>query len=359
MVINHGQAMTIHNFWSEPSNVDGPPDPDTDGYMLRIVNSSSVKVTGNLVLVRSENKIQVLNSNVILDAFIDAEQYYPNRSDWLEVDSNSKVTMPFQTTSQNSLRISDPDAKTRDVKLEFNTFGGLWTIRPNAGGGNRFGIIDIFNEEVLSILSGNIGIGTTVPDTALSIRKGNQLFAIGGSGSAYSEISLLLPSGAVGNSRSVIAEGSGTTPRLTFGGGYEGLYGTTFEVRTDISRAGSAGTGYPNLGQALVVKRTSQDGTTNDVLSTIGVTKLYPLTSDGIQLATWDAGPPSLTVSKATGNVGIGTTSPNAKLQVVDGDAAVTTQGNGLILRATNGANCFRLTVNNAGTLSTTAIACP
>ncbi|HEY3135437.1 MAG TPA: hypothetical protein VGL29_05245 [Blastocatellia bacterium] len=60
-----------------------------------------------------------------------------------------------------------------------------------------------------------------------------------------------------------------------------------------------------------------------------------------------------------TGNVGIGTMSVNAKLQVNGGDAAIATQGNGLILKATDGPNCFRLTVNNAGALSTTPITCP
>jgi len=59
------------------------------------------------------------------------------------------------------------------------------------------------------------------------------------------------------------------------------------------------------------------------------------------------------------GNLGIGTTAPNAKLHVVNGDAAITTQSFGIILRATDGPNCYRLTVNNAGTLSTFALSCP
>ena len=60
-----------------------------------------------------------------------------------------------------------------------------------------------------------------------------------------------------------------------------------------------------------------------------------------------------------SGNVGIGTTGPTAKLQVSGGDAAVTTQGNGAILRATDGSACYRVTVNNAGALSTASVICP
>jgi hypothetical protein len=59
------------------------------------------------------------------------------------------------------------------------------------------------------------------------------------------------------------------------------------------------------------------------------------------------------------GNVGIGTTTPTTRLQVSGGDEAITSQGSGLILRATDGDNCFKLTVNNVGVLSTAPIACP
>lgn len=58
-------------------------------------------------------------------------------------------------------------------------------------------------------------------------------------------------------------------------------------------------------------------------------------------------------------NVGIGTTAPTARLHVATGDAAITTQGTGLVLRATDGPKCFRVTVNNAGTLSATEVPCP
>ena len=62
---------------------------------------------------------------------------------------------------------------------------------------------------------------------------------------------------------------------------------------------------------------------------------------------------------KNGGNVGVGTATPGAKLQVGGGDVAITTQSNGLILRATDGANCYRLTVNHGGTLSTASVPFP
>lgn len=67
----------------------------------------------------------------------------------------------------------------------------------------------------------------------------------------------------------------------------------------------------------------------------------------------------NLVLQYVGGNVGIGASSPTAKLQVDGGDAAVTTQGNGLILRAGDGPKCFRVTVNNVGTLNTAEVTCP
>jgi hypothetical protein len=56
--------------------------------------------------------------------------------------------------------------------------------------------------------------------------------------------------------------------------------------------------------------------------------------------------------------VGIGTTRPNAKLQVTGGDVFVDTVGTGLILKSSRD-SCFRVTVDDFGVLKTTAVSCP
>jgi hypothetical protein len=57
--------------------------------------------------------------------------------------------------------------------------------------------------------------------------------------------------------------------------------------------------------------------------------------------------------------VGVGTSVPKEKLHVGGGNVLIDGAANGLILKSPNGLTCAKLTIDNAGALVTTVVACP
>lgn len=75
-------------------------------------------------------------------------------------------------------------------------------------------------------------------------------------------------------------------------------------------------------------------------------------------LGTW-----LLTGDASTGNLSVGSANfnspiPKSKLHVFEGDVNIDRIGSGIIMKSPNG-NCWRITIDNAGNLVRTAIACP
>jgi hypothetical protein len=66
-------------------------------------------------------------------------------------------------------------------------------------------------------------------------------------------------------------------------------------------------------------------------------------------------------VNNATADtrIGIGTTTPKAKLDVTGGNILVGSPGQGMILKSPNGATCKLLSIDNAGAMVLAAVACP
>ncbi|MDW8075961.1 MAG: tail fiber domain-containing protein [Bacteroidota bacterium] len=179
-------------------------------------------------------------------------------------------------------------------------------------------VIRTNNTERLRISAdGNVRIGAGNATAPLDIQNFGTaaLFSLGGGGTAYSLINLRSSNGS--NNRSVISIGNQPDQAvLTFGAGYEGDYGTSFEIRSDIMGAGAGGAGYANLGQALVIKRQSTDGTTSSVATMLTAPTDIGIVAGGYTVpggASWSM---SRMVIKADGNVGIGTTTPTSKLVV-------------------------------------------
>lgn len=63
-------------------------------------------------------------------------------------------------------------------------------------------------------------------------------------------------------------------------------------------------------------------------------------------------------VVKKNGNIGIGTDLPFSKLQVKHGDVFIEDINRGIIMKSPNG-NCWRITVENTGSLESKSIVCP
>lgn len=179
-----------------------------------------------------------------------------------------------------------------------------------------------------------------VPDTRLNYENnvsiGNYLdpifeyeLSIGRNSSGTTGVSVLNPNL---ESRSIFLAGQANQRRYIYMGYLNPQWPSTFPVFEPGS--GVIFTGGPN-GMNLISAE-------NDITFTTG----------GLNLVNR-----RMTIDRI-GNVGIGTSSPKAKVEITDGDVYINDVTRGVIMKSPNG-NCWRMTVSDTGEAVFTQISCP
>ncbi len=171
--------------------------------------------------------------------------------------------------------------------------------------------------------TGNVGIGTDNPMQKLTIEGENNV----GSETDY----LFLNNTSLGNRSGVLmALSAGNNSSLTTISHHSETYDFDGDKFTDFGQVNSSGAG-------LILRASANNGIIKFINGTAS--------NERMRLST-------------AGNLGIGTADPASRLQVADGDVFIENINNGVIMKSPNG-NCWRLTMNNDGSLKTTAISCP
>jgi len=183
---------------------------------------------------------------------------------------------------------------------------------------------------------GNVGIGTNNPTEKLQVNSGDILIN-------NSTISSLKSGGSLYIDLNTFGSYSGRNFRISDNGtslvnvkqtGEVGIGTTSPGVPLDV--VGLIRTTTSFVGNACIV---------NNVTSATSGGSIFFKNNSGVDLATL----------ADNGNVGIGTTSPSAKLTVASGDVEVTLNTKGIILKSPDGTR-YRITVANGGSLTSTAL---
>lgn len=200
---------------------------------------------------------------------------------------------------------------------------------------NESGIIKFFaggnplspTERMRISSTGNVGIGTVNPRSKLSILGNDPVgdarnyLDINNQSLSNRSIAWLQLSAGQPNSATTLQHCSET-------------YDFDGDKYTDFGQVASSGRG-------LIVRAMGEDGIIkfllgqNEINSSV---ERMRLTTDG--------------------NLGVGTETPAARIQVADGDVYIQDINNGVIMKSPNG-SCWRMTVNDDGSFKSTLITCP
>jgi hypothetical protein len=299
-------------------------------YGFNIANGKFLEIEGNGI---DKNNMQ---NNLFLK--LNNTLNNSNAETMLELGLNGTTSKTVLTQHSNIYYSSSSGSA-------FTNFGKLWStgsglILMAGSPSNTAGVLKFMtggssSERMVINSTGLVGIGTSNPTSFLEI-VGNQSAVSSGNDLRFF---LRLRNTANTNSSGAIMEMSaGNNSSKTYISHSSPSY-YFVDLVEDFADYGQVWSNGPGL-----ILRAGGGGNTNGVL----------------RFMTGDAsgqGTEKMRMSN-NGNLGLGTKSPNAKIQVNNGDIFIGTPYNGLIMKSPNG-NCFKMTVNDNGTLSSILITCP
>jgi hypothetical protein len=263
-------------------------------------------------------------------------------------NSNSETTMEMGLNGTNSKTFLTQHSNiyySSSSGSSFTNFGKLWSTGSglilmagspsNTNGVLKFMTGGSLTEKMIINSSGLVGIGTNNPTSFLEI-VGNQSAVSSGNDLRF--FFKLKNTSNTNSSGAIMEISSGTNSSKTFLSHHSPTYYFA-DLIEDFADYGQVWSNGPGL-----ILRAGGGGNTNGVL----------------RFMTGDASGQSTEKMRMSnnGNLGLGTKTPNTKIQVNNGDIYIGTPFNGLIMKSPNG-NCYKMTVNDNGTLSSTLISCP
>jgi hypothetical protein len=269
------------------------------GNYLNISSSSGV---GDIVSVLSSGNVGIGTTSPAAKLTVSGTTYLNLTSDYFGASTTVQISSGGGSNAVGILSNTFylyPYSSNTTTSLVYGYNGNASWGLTNAGGNSRFDFYSYAaGSSIMSITSaGNVGIGTTSPTVTLEV-SGRGLITSSGSSDTF----------AVTHS-----SGSGIGVNITKGGNGEGLY---------VNKTSGSGNAVTIVGTLNATTLVKSGGTSSQYLMADGSvsTLTNPVTGTGTTnyVPKWTSGSAigNSAIYDNAGNVGIGTASPNAKLEV-------------------------------------------